>query len=54
MKLRYAVLGLGMLVVGAVWALFDERSFNSFWWIAAIGGTILSAAWFMVDGKHPE
>jgi hypothetical protein len=51
MKLKYVLTAIAMVVVCVGWSLLDQRSFNSFWWIVAIGGVALSGAFVVVDGK---
>ncbi|MFM0305748.1 hypothetical protein PQQ99_37150 [Paraburkholderia sediminicola] len=52
MKFKYLLTALAMVVVCVGWSLLDQRSFNSFWWIVAIGGSALSTAFVVIDGKR--
>ena len=51
MKLKYPLTALVMGLISLGWSLLDQRSFNAFWWILAIAGFALSAAFFVIDGK---
>jgi hypothetical protein len=51
MNLKYLVTAFVMVVVCVGWSLLDQRSFNSYWWVVAIGGFALSGAFVVIDGK---